>query len=107
MKLASIVPLLLPIAASAQYQTTVAPFLAKHCVMCHSTKNKAANLDLERFKDEKAALAERDVWENVAKRVKSGQMPPPGVPKPSPETARAVVELSLIHISEPTRLLSS
>jgi hypothetical protein len=66
--------------------------------MCHSTKSKAANLDLERFKDEKAALAERDVWENVAKRVKSGQMPPPGVPKPTPEVARAVVEWANAHV---------
>ena len=55
-----------------EYQSTVAPFLAKHCVMCHSTKAKAANLDLERFKDAAAALAERDVWEGVALRCPAG-----------------------------------
>lgn len=77
--------------AAERYQSIVAPFLARHCVMCHSTKAKAANLDLERFKDARAALAERDVWESVAKRVKSGQMPPAGAPRPKPEAAAAVV----------------
>ncbi len=84
--------------SQVSYQSTVAPFLARHCVMCHSTKAKAANLDLERFKDAASALAERDVWEGVAKRVKSGQMPPPGVPKPAPEAVRAVVEWAGQHI---------
>jgi mono/diheme cytochrome c family protein len=84
--------------AAQQYQSTVSPFLNRHCVMCHSTKAKAANLDLERFKDPAAALAERDVWEGVAKRVKSGQMPPPGVPKPSPESAQAVVSWAMSHV---------
>ena len=66
--------------------------------MCHSTKAKAANLDLERFKDAAAALAERDVWEGVAKRVKSGQMPPAGAPKPSPEIVQAVVAWANSHV---------
>ena len=81
-----------------QYQSTVAPFLAKHCLTCHSTKAKAAKLDLERFKDRQAALAERDVWESVAKRVKSGQMPPAGMPKPSPESVQALVAWASEHI---------
>ena len=94
-----------PAASLAQdpYQSTVAHFLAKHCLMCHSTKAKAANLDLERLQDGKAALAERDVWERVAQRVKSGQMPPPGPAKPTPESAQAVVEWAQKHIESVDR----
>ena len=84
--------------AVAEFQSTVAPFLAKHCLACHSTKAKAANLDLERFKDATTALAERDVWESVARRVKTGQMPPPGLPKPAPESAAAVVAWATSHV---------
>ena len=42
-----------------RYQSTVAPFLAQHCLSCHSTKAKAAKLDLERFKDPQVAFIQR------------------------------------------------
>ena len=80
------------------YQSTVAPFLARHCLTCHSAKAKAANLDLERFKDAQTALAERDVWESVAKRVQSGQMPPAGMPKPTPAEVQALVVWASEHV---------
>ncbi|MCC6590577.1 MAG: DUF1592 domain-containing protein [Bryobacterales bacterium] len=77
----------------------VAPFLSKHCTMCHNAKTKTANLDLERLRDPRAALAERDVWETVIQRVKSGQMPPKGIPKATPEVTAAVVRWAEEHVA--------
>jgi hypothetical protein len=90
--------LLLPLAAADTFESTVAPFLAKHCTMCHNARNKSANLDLDRLRQPESALAERDVWESVAQRVKSGQMPPPGLPKPSPESAAAFIAWAEAHV---------
>ena len=92
-----------PASPADRYQATVAPFLAKHCLMCHSAKAKAANLDLERFQDVRAALAERDVWESVARRVQSGQMPPAGAPRPKPETVTAVLAWTTAQIDRVDR----
>lgn len=66
--------------------------------MCHNAKAKTAGLDLERLRDPRAAQAERDIWENVAARVKNGSMPPKGVPRPAPESAAAVIEWADSHV---------
>ncbi|MBI2685663.1 MAG: DUF1592 domain-containing protein [Acidobacteria bacterium] len=82
--------LAIPIAFSQQpglhtkaFQRDVAPFLAKRCVACHNDKLKNAGLNLARLRDPGEALAERNVWEDVVEKIRNGEMPPPGMPKPT------------------------
>lgn len=70
-------------ADNAGFRKTVQPLLAKHCNVCHSGKAKIANLDLERFRSAEAVLAEQELWEKVARKMRSGEMPPKGQPAPS------------------------
>lgn len=65
------------------FQRDVAPFLAKRCVACHNAKLKNADLNLARLRDPKEAFAERNVWEDVIDKVRNGEMPPPGLPRPT------------------------
>jgi hypothetical protein len=65
------------------FQKDVAPFLAKRCVACHNDKLKNADLNLARLRSPQEALAERNVWEDVADKLRNGEMPPPGLPRPS------------------------
>ena len=55
-------------------------YLDANCVACHSERVKAGDLVLE-----KAALApvadKADLWERVIRKVSSGEMPPPSVPR--------------------------
>jgi len=65
------------------FQRDVAPFLAKRCTACHNSKLKNADLNLARLRDPKEALAERNVWEDVLDKLRNGEMPPPGMPRPT------------------------
>jgi len=89
--------------AQTQYPETVPKLLNNYCVACHNAKTKTANLDLERLKDPKIALAERDVWESVAERLKSGQMPPPPIPKPPADQVAAALQWAETHIESMDR----
>jgi hypothetical protein len=65
--------------------------LDKYCLACHNTKARAAGVDSSR----KLAVDTLDVsqvtrdartWENVARRIRAGMMPPAGMPRPDPAT---------------------
>jgi mono/diheme cytochrome c family protein len=81
-------------AASARPVATAATerqLLDKYCLACHSEKAKAAGVDSAR-KLAVDALDVNDVardartWENVARRLRAGMMPPAGMPRPDPVT---------------------
>lgn len=77
------------LAASPSFETTVEPFLKSHCLLCHNAKMKVGGLSLEGYSDSKAALKDRDIWEKVVEKLRTGQMPPKGIPAPPPvEVAR-------------------
>ncbi|MBK5290438.1 MAG: DUF1587 domain-containing protein, partial [Acidobacteriia bacterium] len=80
------------------FEKTVKPFLTKNCLACHNPSLKTAQLDLAPLRDTKAAMAERDVWENVLAKLKSGQMPPASAPKPDREVTALVTEWMEAHI---------
>jgi len=65
--------------------------LDKYCLACHNEKARAAGVDSAR----KLAVDTLDVnqvtrdartWENVARRLRAGMMPPAGMPRPDPVT---------------------
>jgi hypothetical protein len=57
-------------------------FLQKHCLHCHGEKAPKAGLALHRFRDEASVLRGRRTWEDVLEKVRSGEMPPKGRPRP-------------------------
>jgi hypothetical protein len=60
-------------------------FLNKNCVGCHSSALKTADLDLQGTKT-------ADIWSRVLDKIRSGEMPPKGVPRPDPNQAAAVIK---------------
>jgi len=82
----------------AAYSATVAPYLTRHCFGCHNPALKTAGLDLMKFRDPRAALAERDVWEKVAGKIRSGEMPPAPAARPDPAAAKAVERWAEAHV---------
>jgi mono/diheme cytochrome c family protein len=57
--------------------------VARTCVGCHSNRAKAGNLSLESFAVDNAA-ADRDTAEKMIRKLRAGQMPPPGARRPEP-----------------------
>ena len=56
--------------------------LNQYCVSCHNEKLKTAGLMLDRMQTQKIGDNEA-AWEKVVKKLRTGAMPPPGMPRPS------------------------
>ena len=68
-----------------------------YCVGCHNARTKTAGLDLASLDIENAPAAIREnaeVWEKVVRKLRTGAMPPAGMPRPD-ETAYDALASSL------------
>lgn len=65
--------------------SVIQPFLSKNCFMCHNAKLKSGELDLQHHASGEQMLKDRHVWESVVQKLRTGEMPPKGLPKPSLE----------------------
>jgi Protein of unknown function (DUF1592)/Protein of unknown function (DUF1588)/Protein of unknown function (DUF1587)/Protein of unknown function (DUF1585)/Protein of unknown function (DUF1595)/Cytochrome C oxidase, cbb3-type, subunit III len=71
------------------FQTAIQPFVAKNCVGCHNDKLQSGGLNLKAAAD---VASKRDEWEHVVEKLKAGEMPPKGMPKPSEEQVASVTK---------------
>jgi cytochrome c551/c552 len=72
--------------ATAAAPAPDAAFLKQYCVTCHNDRVKAGALTLASL-DVAAVDGHADVWEKVVRKLRTGMMPPDGVPKPPAEAA--------------------
>src|SRR6266852_4341534 len=63
--------------------------LNQYCVTCHSQNRRTAGLMLDTF-DLVRVGDHADVWENVAHKLRTHEMPPPSAPQPDDVTYAAV-----------------
>jgi mono/diheme cytochrome c family protein len=75
-----------------QAATPIAPgaLVDRYCATCHNARLKTAGLALDGA-DYTNIPAAAEVWEKVARKVRAGQMPPPGVPRPAQADLNALV----------------
>ena len=87
------------LAVSSPAETTQRAVLAKYCFTCHNERVRAAGLILEKAGLEDVA-ASADVWEKVVHKLRTGEMPPAGLPRPDKSTVDSLaswLEASLDH----------
>ena len=65
-------------------------FITKSCGECHNDKVKAGDLDLKSAETASTFSENREIWERVLEKLKTGQMPPPAAPQPLTATVTAV-----------------
>src|SRR5712692_5124109 len=82
-----LVTLSVPLAAEAP---NVFAFVQKSCVACHNAKVKSGDVDLQALQNAKTFEENRETWEKVVEKLKTGKMPPPGSQRPPEATAAAV-----------------
>ena len=90
-------------APSASARTAAPPhraLLDQYCVACHNDRTRQAGLTLQTIDtDQVGQIAEEvEVWEKVARKLRSRAMPPPGRPRPDEAVYDAVaasLELAL------------
>ncbi len=65
-------------------------FVEKSCAGCHNASVKSGDVDLKSLQTAKTFDQDREIWEKVVDKLKTGQMPPPGVPRPLEATTKSV-----------------
>lgn len=71
------------------FQEAVFPFIQKNCVVCHNDKLQSGGLNL---KAPAGVAARRAQWERVVEKLKRGEMPPKGFPRPAADQIAAVTK---------------
>ena len=74
---------------AAAQAVPVRAVLDKYCVSCHNQKLNVAGLNLAGMDVEGVGTA-ADVWEKVARKFRTHEMPPPGRPRPDRHTYSAM-----------------
>ena len=78
--------------ACAADEHPVLQFVDAHCLGCHNARTNAGDLNLASLTGPRTFEIDREVWENVAAKLASDEMPPPKVrQRPPPEGVSAVV----------------
>jgi hypothetical protein len=91
--IASLIAGSLPLWADEAQKPSARAVIDKYCVTCHNAKLKTAGLQLDTA--DVSHVGERaDLWERVARKLRTGEMPPAGLPRPDKATyARIATEL--------------
>lgn len=64
--------------------------LNRYCTTCHNDRLKTAGLTLDRAEADHVS-SNVELWEKVAHKLRSGAMPPPGMPRPDKSTLETFV----------------
>src|SRR5205085_7968390 len=70
------------LSAATPFDAAVQPVLGKACVMCHNERLASGNLNLTRYLAPDSIARDREGWEKILQKVRSGEMPPKGAPRP-------------------------
>ena len=79
---------------SVNFKQTIQPFFATNCYMCHSADVKQAGLDLEQFQTETSVKQNKETWLKVLEKLRTGQMPPKGIPRPDKADQEAISKMA-------------
>lgn len=76
--------------APSTFEKTVKPVLGTTCVACHNAETASGNLNVLPYMTPESLTAGRDGWEKILRKIRSGEMPPKGIPKPAPAQVEAL-----------------
>lgn len=82
-------------AQSHDFAGSVKPVLTKSCAPCHNDRNASGSVNILPFTVENSLTQYRDDWERIVRKIKSGEMPPKGFPRP--EQAKIDTLLGYVH----------
>ena len=77
------------VSAQETFTTAVRPVLEDSCIACHNGDSASGGLNVERFNSEESIVAAREQWEHILQKIRTGEMPPRGIPRPSAKSIDA------------------
>ncbi|MBY0506509.1 MAG: DUF1592 domain-containing protein [Bryobacteraceae bacterium] len=72
------------------FEQAVQPVLAKHCAGCHQDRLASGGFNATPYM-KAASLSQRDDWERIVQRLRTGEMPPKGAPAPTAAEAQSLI----------------
>ena len=78
-------------ADDAAFHAAVDPVFKNVCFGCHNQSLSSGGMNIQVFLDPESLTKNRDGWEIILQKMRTGEMPPKGIPKPSAETVDALV----------------
>jgi hypothetical protein len=79
------------LSAATTFDQTVQPVLGKACVTCHNERIASGNFNVTSYLQPDSIARDREGWEKILRKVRSGEMPPKGVPRPPQPQIDALV----------------
>jgi mono/diheme cytochrome c family protein len=70
-------------AQAPTFDKAVLPLLNKSCAACHNERVAQGSLNLNAFATPASIAEHREGWERIIQRIRNGEMPPKGIPKPT------------------------
>jgi hypothetical protein len=75
-----------------EFDAHIRPLLVSHCASCHSGEKPKGKLRLDRLSSDLSDTAAREHWTEVVDRLRSGEMPPEGKPRPPEKNVQAFLD---------------
>ena len=79
------------IGQSDEFTDTVRPVLTGTCAQCHNNRLQSGGLSVEALTSSDSLASQREIWENVLRRLRAGDMPPAGAQRPPKPQLDAVI----------------
>ena len=77
---------------AAAFSSSIRPFFAKSCYGCHNSSLQSGGLNLQELTSAEPAEKNRDSWDAIVEKLRTGQMPPPGAPRPVDADVKRVAD---------------
>ncbi|MGJ5819838.1 DUF1592 domain-containing protein [Paludibaculum fermentans] len=73
------------------FQEQVRPYLKQYCAGCHNARVKTAGVAVDGFTDVASIAAHNGEWEKILRKLRTGEMPPTGLPRAPQEKTNSLV----------------
>src|SRR5262245_24970164 len=86
------------------YDSAVVPILRQTCAQCHNENLASGGVNLKPLERRESFSSQREQWEAVLRKLKTGEMPPPAMQKPAGLTAMVrAIESELDRLDSNTK----
>jgi cytochrome c553 len=89
--------------ADTGFDRDVRPVIAGTCAACHNAERRSGGLNLVAINSGATVAAQQDVWEKILRKVRAGEMPPKGIPRPPQATMEAMMRSIEAELDQASR----
>jgi mono/diheme cytochrome c family protein len=75
------------------FQTTLKPYVTKYCQGCHNDKLATGGVSVSKFTNATSLMIHASEWEQIVSKVRTGEMPPKGLPRAKADDTAQFVKL--------------